>query len=93
MTIEPRPRWPRECRPDTGEGIAAADLPGSSITTTGRTHGSGRRAGGHGGLGLAIARRIAELHGGRLRIDSTEGQGTRVGFDLPLAEAREEPHV
>nr|WP_272884921.1 ATP-binding protein [Candidatus Rhodoblastus alkanivorans] len=35
------------------------------------------------GLGLAIARSLVELHGGELRIDSTPGQGTRVGIHLP----------
>jgi signal transduction histidine kinase len=35
------------------------------------------------GLGLPIARRLVELHGGELRIDSTPGAGTTVAFTLP----------
>ncbi|MDK3016180.1 PAS domain-containing sensor histidine kinase [Pseudodonghicola flavimaris] len=34
------------------------------------------------GLGLSIARSIVEEHGGAIEIDSTEGQGTEVGFYL-----------
>jgi two-component system nitrogen regulation sensor histidine kinase GlnL len=36
------------------------------------------------GLGLSVARHWVRRHGGRLRIESTEGQGTRVYVDLPL---------
>ena len=72
---------------DTGEGIAAADLPGifDQYERAERIGGASRMS-GHGGLGLAIARRIVQLHGGRLRLDSQPGKGTRIGFDLPLAE-------
>lgn len=37
------------------------------------------------GLGLIIARRLAELHGGQLTIDSRPGAGTTVYVRLPLA--------
>lgn len=37
------------------------------------------------GLGLIIARRLAELHGGELLIDSVPGQRTTVQLSLPLA--------
>jgi two-component system cell cycle sensor histidine kinase PleC len=39
------------------------------------------------GLGLAIARTIAELSGGRLAIDSRPGLGTTVAVSLPLMDA------
>ena len=37
------------------------------------------------GLGLTIARRIAELHGGALSIQSEKGAGTTVTVKLPKA--------
>ena len=36
------------------------------------------------GLGLIIARWLAELHGGKLTIDSVYGQGSIVHISLPL---------
>ncbi|MBS1536190.1 MAG: response regulator [Bacteroidetes bacterium] len=36
------------------------------------------------GLGLAIAKRIVELHEGSFRVDSVEGQGTKITFGLPI---------
>jgi two-component system nitrogen regulation sensor histidine kinase GlnL len=37
------------------------------------------------GLGLSVARHWVRRHGGRLRIESREGEGTRVHVDLPLS--------
>ena len=39
------------------------------------------------GLGLYISKRLAELHGGTIRLDSTPGQGTRATVMLPLTQA------
>jgi signal transduction histidine kinase len=39
------------------------------------------------GIGLAIARRIAEAHGGAIWLDETPGGGCAVYFTLPAAEA------
>lgn len=43
------------------------------------------------GLGLALARHWIRRHGGRLRIESTPGEGTHVAVDLPLAPLGNEP--
>jgi signal transduction histidine kinase len=43
-----------------------------------------RGEGGGAGLGLTIARAIVEAHGGRMGIESSLGQGSRVWFTLPL---------
>ncbi|MEN2979426.1 ATP-binding protein [Tistrella bauzanensis] len=57
--------------------IATALLPFEQLASA---HGRG----GGTGLGLPLARAIADLHGGRLDIDSRPGIGTRVGVSLPL---------
>ena len=41
------------------------------------------------GLGLAIVKHIVQVHGGRLAIESTLGQGTTVRVILPAARAPE----
>lgn len=43
------------------------------------------------GLGLAISRSLAELHGGILKIRSTEGVGTVVSVRIPIQEKRKTP--
>src|SRR5664279_4516624 len=45
------------------------------------------------GLGLAIANSQASLHGGAMRIRSTEGRGTIVSVRLPVTPDPQEPHL
>lgn len=61
---------------DTGPGIAPADLPHLFERFYRKSEG------GHG-LGLAIVRRIVELHGGRAEARSTPGVGTVVTLRVP----------
>jgi signal transduction histidine kinase len=67
---------------DTGVGIAAADLPRVFERFYRADLPHSRDAGGTG-LGLPIARWIAEQHHGTIHIDSTPGQGTTVTVSLP----------
>ena len=67
---------------DTGVGIAAQDIArlGRPFEQAG---GSDQRAQGTG-LGLSLVRALAELHGGRMTVDSTLGEGTAVTVRLPV---------
>jgi signal transduction histidine kinase len=40
------------------------------------------------GLGLALVKAMADLHGGHLRLDSTPGAGTTASVILPLARLK-----
>jgi signal transduction histidine kinase len=69
---------------DEGSGIPAAELPriGERFYRADRAR---SRAEGGSGLGVAIARALVEAHGGRLWLESREGQGTVATFTLPTA--------
>ncbi|HXY98906.1 MAG TPA: ATP-binding protein [Stellaceae bacterium] len=69
---------------DTGIGIAAEDLPRVVEPFHQVDSGHARRHEGTG-LGLAICDRLVRLHGGRLLLASTLGQGTTVTVTLPAA--------
>jgi len=70
---------------DTGIGIAPAEqerifepfqqLGGSAVREEGT------------GLGLALTRRLVELQGGQLSLESTPGEGSRFTFTIPLGAA------
>ena len=68
---------------DTGVGIAPEDVRrlGRPFEQAGEME--QRRQGT--GLGLSLVRAFAELHGGRMSIDSTLGEGTAVTVRLPVA--------
>ncbi|MEP7083100.1 MAG: ATP-binding protein [Betaproteobacteria bacterium] len=74
---------------DTGAGIAVVDQErifeafqqGNGPSTTPQ-YGAG--------LGLAITRRIIELHGGQLWVESNPGAGSTFSFSLPLVAAQPE---
>ena len=70
--------WVQLCVSDTGCGIPAGDLPKVFDSFY-----RGRTGEGGVGLGLAITRRLVELHGGRLWVDSTPGAGSRFYVALP----------
>jgi two-component system OmpR family sensor kinase/two-component system sensor histidine kinase BaeS len=68
---------------DTGDGIAPADLP-RIFDRFYRADRARTRSSGGAGLGLAIARRMVEAHGGEIRAESAPGQGTTVSFTIPV---------
>lgn len=70
---------------DRGVGIPAADQP-LLFTAFHRGSNVGQRSGT--GLGLVIVQRCVELHGGRIGIESVEGQGTTVTVKLPVFARR-----
>ncbi|MFY3744761.1 HAMP domain-containing sensor histidine kinase [Anaeromyxobacter sp. Red801] len=69
---------------DRGIGIAADDLP-RLFTPFFRTDRSRERGTGGTGLGLVLARRVAEAHGGSISVESAPGQGSTFRVRLPSA--------
>jgi len=70
---------------DTGEGIPAKDLP-NIFERFYRVDKSRTRATGGSGLGLTIAKRLVEAHGGRIEVQSKLRKGSRFTFTIPLPE-------
>jgi signal transduction histidine kinase len=72
---------------DTGIGIAPEDQDRIFEEFVSMDRGVERRLGGSG-LGLSIARRIVEMHGGELGLDSSPGEGSRFYLTLPTSSTR-----
>jgi signal transduction histidine kinase len=70
---------------DTGPGIASEDL--ERIFEEFQQTGTGLEQREGTGLGLALSKRLVELHGGRLWVDSELGSGSTFVFTLPAGSA------
>ncbi|HTP38093.1 MAG TPA: PAS domain S-box protein [Steroidobacteraceae bacterium] len=69
---------------DTGIGIRPDDLPRLFVEFQQLDSGASRRHQGTG-LGLALVRRLAQLHGGTVHVTSEPGRGSTFSVLLPLA--------
>ena len=68
---------------DNGEGISAEDLP-NIFERFYRVDKSRARSTGGSGLGLTIAKRFVEAHGGEISVKSEQGKGSTFTFTLPI---------
>jgi signal transduction histidine kinase len=73
---------------DTGPGISEADQQ-KIFEEFQQADSSSTRSKGGSGLGLSISRRIVELHGGRLWVESALGEGSTFHFTVPLRVERQ----
>jgi signal transduction histidine kinase len=73
---------------DTGPGIAAADQQ-KVFEEFHQVDSSSTRKKGGTGLGLTIAKKIIEMHGGRIWVESNPGKGSTFWFTLPVRVERQ----
>jgi two-component system, OmpR family, sensor histidine kinase BaeS len=75
--------WVKVTVADNGPGIDAADLP-HVFDHFYRGEKSRDRKSGGTGLGLAIVKQLAEIHGGKVLVESTVGKGSTFYVLLPV---------
>lgn len=75
------------CVTDTGIGIAASDLPHifDKFAQFGKLSPAQEKG---TGLGLAISKALVECHGGNIRAESTQNEGSRFCFTLPADDKK-----
>lgn len=76
---------------DTGIGIAA-DKHAAVFESFTQVDGSTTRQYGGTGLGTTISKQLVELMGGRIDLQSREGQGTQFEFTLPFEVPADQSH-
>ena len=73
---------------DTGPGLSEADQQKIFEEFNQADNSSTRKKGGTG-LGLSIARRITEMHGGQIWVESSLGKGSTFRFTVPVRVERQ----
>ena len=73
---------------DTGPGLSEADQK-RIFDEFHQADGSNTREKGGSGLGLSIAKKIVEMHGGRIWVESNVGKGSTFRFTLPVRVERQ----
>jgi signal transduction histidine kinase len=73
---------------DTGPGIASSDQ-GKIFEEFKQADNSATKRKGGTGLGLSIAKRIIEMHGGRIWVESEIGKGSTFAFTIPVHVERQ----
>jgi len=91
VTVEPGrryqgPDWVRVAVRDTGIGIPA-DKQQQIFASFTQVDSSTTRKYGGTGLGLTISRKLVEMMGGKIWVESREGEGSTFVFELPFAAA------
>jgi len=85
VTAAQQGNWVEVSVVDTGEGIPAEGLP-NIFERFYRVDKSRARTTGGSGLGLTIAKRLVEAHGGTIQAQSERGKGSRFSFTVPVAD-------
>jgi two-component system sensor histidine kinase BaeS len=78
------PGWVTVSVSDTGAGISGKDLP-HIFDHFYKADRSRHRGHSGAGIGLAMVKRVVELHGGTVWVKSRKGKGTTFYFTLPVA--------
>ncbi|HEX9976276.1 MAG TPA: ATP-binding protein [Dehalococcoidales bacterium] len=84
VTARQQGNWVEVNVSDTGEGIPSEELP-NIFERFYRVDKSRTRATGGSGLGLTIAKRLVEAHGGQIEAQSEVGKGSRFTFTIPVS--------
>jgi signal transduction histidine kinase len=83
VTAERQEKWVKVNVIDNGDGIPAEDLP-NMFERFYRVDKSRARQAGGSGLGLTIAKRLVESHGGSISVRSEPGKGSCFSFTVPV---------
>ncbi len=89
VTVQPSSVTPSHIRfeiADQGIGIAAKDLEKLFVAFSQAESSTSRRYGGTG-LGLSISKKLVELMGGRIGVESKLNEGSTFWFEIPLSIA------